>query len=340
MFFVVVKQEVSMGVYQNIQDLLGYIELNNQKSYAKVKQDLQALQNELKNTAPSSMQIIRYHAAIKMLVSNYFSTEYPSPLMYFSANSQIDLVKDLLACPDTQVNEVFNHKITKTQTNWFGSVTDIKVNGPQHGYTALLFAALAEKPEIVKLLIKHYAHSQHKINDQEVLLDRLSNDQFFEMKLLLTNARFEQIHYLSMDLSVCENKEQLTRLINIQQYLGISKAEILACILEIYPNDHEKAIAVFDQAADINEYSVPQNCLAEYVMTSDSLLGGVDVEAMAKIDAKRAKLSQNKPLIKPFLTVYLQATGKTLEIAGPMKVYGPQTHESTALEVLRGYHRL
>jgi hypothetical protein len=305
----------------------------------KAKQDLTALQSELENTDPSTAQIARYHAAIKILVSNYFSTDHPSPLMYFSQKGQSDLVKDLLACPEIQINDAFNQKVTEQQTGWFGNISTETVNGPQHNYTALVFAALAGQYQIAKLLIKHYANSQQKITEKNTLMDLINSQELSEMHSLLSGAKLEQAYYLLTDLIECKTSQKLAQLINIQESLGITKAQIVTCILNIHPQDPEKAIAVLEQANDINAFQAPKNALAAYMLRSESVFSGVDIETLTKIEARHTQLAipQCKPLGKTYLTVYVQKTGKTHEISGALEAHGPQNLHHDEHDIFRKF---
>lgn len=320
-----------MRLSEKVAVLLNYIAYNTQDNYLRTRsgygaqQELrdiaQALQNGTEETDPALLA--RYRQAVDHLVHYYLSNKYISPLMFATRENQVDLMKDILATPRVDIDEAFNHRVKARRANvWFGTHEWVEENGPEHGYTALVYAAKERKLDALNLLIKHYANPHQIVKDNETVLDVVGGAGNEDIHALLDSAYHIQAHALVEALISCTSEEQLNAIIQIQKRLEIGKGSVIEALMNFYADDQSKQIRLLEQATDYDEFNNSQNFLAEYVKRSQGILAGKDDEFLKLVMDKLNELTAS-PAAKPEIKE-ITSSAATVEPVMHMLKYGPQ----------------
>lgn len=268
-----------MTLQAKIKALLNYINQNPQESYEKARLNLADLLTTLSaSSSETELHHQTYQAQLTQVVSTYCSKKVMSPLMYAAHYALNDLIKDIVLVPYLDIDDAYNHKETYRLTNWSGGYEKKITDGEKYGYTALLFAVEGEHYQTIKLLLKHFASPQKIISDNKRVIDYAEPDS--EIFLLLSHAKVEQIHNLSVVLAQCKDKDELEFLIKIQHSLGIQKNEIVDYLIGMHEENILETKTLLDKALDFDDFGVPNNPLAEYMQISQNLIGGADLATL------------------------------------------------------------
>jgi ankyrin repeat protein len=258
-----------------------------------------------------------------------------SLLMHAAAENHLELVKDVLAFAQNQIN------LTADDRSWEVNGRETLTGYPsqEHGYTALMYAITKGNVKVAELLIRAFEclHHTNSQGENALTLASLSPDQ--SMQNLLICAENIQAEEIFGRLLICSMKE-VPPLVDLQQRLKIRKRLVVSHLLKAIAHERYREMLI-KHALKVDANNLPTNPLSLYMWIDiDDTLCGHDEATLALLQTALKALQRNSFLQTPSSDYYqpmhvLSSPSKSAFFSYPL-AYGPQTMSHPSREIKNG----